>query len=142
MDTFNWIITGVGIFAGLAGALCTTIIPILVIGGIGFFFYKRNQKSSAYRQAAQTWPGTTGIVLVSTVQSKRIGRSHKTYPVVVYQYTVNGQGFQGQTIKAGEQFLTVSVMGQPQATVARYPVGASITVYYNPANPAESVLER
>ncbi|MBK8616580.1 MAG: DUF3592 domain-containing protein [Anaerolineales bacterium] len=142
MDNLNWIITGIGVFAGIAGVVCSIIIPILVIGGIGFFFYKRNQKSTAYRQTAQTWPAVTGTVLMSTIQSKRIGQSHKTYPVVIYQYVVNGQGFQGQTIRAGEQFLSARVAGQPQATVARYPVGASVPVYYNPANPAESVLER
>jgi hypothetical protein len=142
MDNLSWIITGIGVFAGIAGAICTAVIPILVIGGIGYFFYKRNQKSTAYRQIAQTWPSTTGTILVSTIQSKRIGQSHKTYPVVVYQYAVNGQGFQGQTIKAGEHLLNARLPGQPQATVARYPVGAIVPVYYNPANPAESTLER
>jgi len=32
--------------------------------------------------------------------------------------------------------------GQAQATVARFPVGATVTVYYNPSNPSESALER
>lgn len=142
MDTFNWIITGVGVFAGIAGVICTTVIPILVIDGIGYFLYKRNQQSTAYRQSTQTWLNTTGMVLMSSVQMKRSGRSHSTYPVVVYTYTVNRQSYQSQIIKAGEQFLNVRVMGQAQATVARYPVGANVTVYYDPANPAQSALER
>jgi hypothetical protein len=142
MDNLNWIITGIGVFAGIAGAICTVVIPILVIGGIGYFLYKRNQQSMAYRQSTQTWLNTTGVILMSSVQSKHTGRSHSIYPVVVYTYAVNGQTYQSQRIKAGEQFLNVRVMGQAQATVARYPIGASVTVYYNPANPAESALER
>lgn len=142
MDNLSWIITGFGIFSGIAGIICSVVIPVLVIGGIGYFIHKRNQQSMAYRQATQSWQNTTGTVLMSSVQSRQSGRSHSTYPVVVYQYDVNGKTYQSQTIKAGEQYLNVRVMGQAQATVARYPIGATVTVYYDPANPAESALER
>lgn len=142
MGSFEWIITGFTLLISLGGAACTVILPILVLGGIGFFLYRRNQQSNAYRQSAQTWPSTSGTVLMSTVQSKRTGRSRSTYPVVVYQYTVNRQSYQGQRIKAGEQFFNIRVAGQAQATAARYPAGTAVTVYYNPANPAESALER
>jgi hypothetical protein len=142
MDIFNLITSGFGIFIGIAGAACTVIVPVLVLGGLGFFLYKRNQQSTAARQSAQSWLSTTGMVLVSTVQTRRSGRSLTTFPVVVYQYEVNGKTFQGKTIKVGEQYLNVRILGQAQETADRYPVGANVTVYYNPANPAESALER
>ncbi len=142
MGTWEWIITSFGLFAGIAGAICTIGISALVIGGIGYLLYRRNQQSMAYRQSTQAWLNTTGTILMSSVQTSHSGRSHSTYPVVVYSYAVNGQSYQSQRIKAGDQFLTVRVAGQAQATVARYPIGASVTVYYNPANPAESALER
>lgn len=142
MGNFEWIMTGFGLFAGIGTMICSLVIPILVIGGIGFMLYKRNQQSGAARQFAQSWPSTSGTILMSSVQSSRSGRSHSTYPVVVYQYVVNGQSYQSQTIKAGEQFLNVRVAGQAQATVARYPIGANVTVYYDPVNPANSALER
>jgi hypothetical protein len=127
---------------GLLGGLCAVIVPILILVGLGIFLYRRNQQSTAARQAAKSWSSTIGTILMSTVQTRRTGRSHSTYPVVVYQYEVNGKSYQSQTIKAGEQFFNVRVMGQAQTTAARYPVGASVMVYYNPANPAESALER
>ena len=141
MGTWEWIITSVGLFAGIAGAICSVIISVLVIGGIGYFLYKRNQKSMAYRQSTQTWQSTTGTVLMSSVQLKRTGNSSSTYPVVVYRYEVSGKQYQSERIKAGEQFLNVRVMGQATETVNRYPIGSAVTVYYNPQNPAESVLE-
>ena len=110
--------------------------------GLGVFLYRRSQEGKAAKAAAQSWPGTMGTVLISTVQSRRTGRSHSTYAVVVYQYQVNAQAYQGQTIRAGEQFPTVRIIGQAQETVNRYPVGAQVMVYYNPANPQESALER
>ena len=142
MGSIEWLITGVGVLGGVAITICATVIPILVIGGIGYFLYKRNQQSIAYRQSTQNWLSTTGTVLMSSVQSKGTGRSHSLYPVVVYVYAVNGQSYQSQRIKAGEQFLNVRVTGQAHATVARYPIGAAVTVYYDPANPAECTLER
>lgn len=142
MDTLNWLITGFGIFTGFAGAVCSTAIPILFLAGFGFFLYKRSQQSAVYRQKAQSWPGTSGMVLTSSVQSRRTGRSISTFPVVVYRYEVNGKTYQSQTIRAGEQFMNVRVIGQAQATAARYQAGTAVTVYYNPENPAESVLEK
>ncbi len=142
MDNLTWLISGFGILTGMIGAACTIIVPVLVIGGVGFFIYKRSQQSNAARQAAQSWLSTTGTVLMSSVQSRRSGNSTSTFPVVVYQYEVNGKTHQSQTIKAGEQFMNVRILGQAHATAARYPIGANVTVYYNPAHPAESALER
>jgi hypothetical protein len=142
MDIFNLLTSGFGIFIGVAGAACTVIVPVLVLGGLGFFLYKRSQQSTAARQSAQSWASTSGMVLMSTVQTRRSGRSVSTFPVVVYQYDVNGKAFQGKTIKVGEQYLNVRILGQAQETADRYPVGATVNVYYNPANPAESALER
>ena len=142
MGIIEWIITGVGVMGGVVITICATIIPVLVIGGIGYFLYKRNQQSIAYRQSTQNWVSTTGTVLMSSVQSKHTGRSHSLYPVIVYVYAVNGQSYQSQRIKAGEQFLNVRVTGQAQATVNRYPIGAAVTDYYNPANPSQCARER
>jgi len=136
------LLSGISILIGLLGGFCATILPLLILVGLGIFLYRRSQQSKAAKQAAQSWSSTMGTVLASTIQIKRTGRSRSEIPVVVYQYEVNGKALQGQTIKAGEQFFNVRIMGQAQATVARYPVGASVMAYYNPANPAESALER
>jgi hypothetical protein len=119
-----------------------TCLPLLIIGGLVVFLLRRGAQSNAARQTAQAWPSTSGTVLMSTIQVRRTGRSRSEIPVVVYQYQVGGQMYQGQVIRAGDQFGTIRVMGQAQATVARYPVGAAVTVYYDPANPANAALER
>lgn len=142
MGTWEWILTSFGLLSGIFVVICTGTISILVVGGIGYLLYKRNKQSMAYRQSTQTWLSTTGTVLMSSVQSSHTGKSYSTYPVVVYSYVVNGQSYQSQRIKAGEQFLSVRLAGEAQSTVARYPIGASVTVYYDPANPAESALEK
>jgi len=142
MDAFNWIVAAITGLIGILGAVCTVGLPIIVVVGLGLYLYRRSKQSHAARESAQSWPGVSGTVLSSNLQMRRTGRSRSQFPVVVYQYEVGGKMFQNQTIRAGEQFLHVQVAGQAKATVARYPVGASVTVYYNPANPAESALER
>ena len=127
---------------GILGGLCAVIFPLMIFVGLGIFLYRRSQQGKAAKEAAQSWPGTLGSVLMSSVRSRRTGRSRSIYPVVVYQYEVNGKTYQNQTIKAGEQFFNVRVIGEAQATVERYPVGAQVMVYYNPANPQESALEK
>lgn len=126
----------------VGGAACAVILPLLILGGLAFFLYRRSRQSAAYKQKTQSWSTTTGMVLMSSVQVKRTGKSRSTYPVVVYQYTVNGVTYQGQRIKAGEQFYKISIFGQAEQTAARYPVGARVDIYYNPQNPSESCLER
>jgi uncharacterized protein DUF3592 len=127
---------------GLAGGICAIILPILLFVALGIFLYRRGQQRIAVKQAAQTWSSTMGTVVSSSVQTRHTGRSHSTFPVVVYQYEVNGKTYQSQMIKAGEQFMNIRVIGEAQTTVTRYPIGASVKVYYNPENPAESALER
>jgi hypothetical protein len=142
MGIFEWVMAGSGLLITVVSVICSVALPLLILGGLGYFLYKRNQQSMAYRQSAQAWQSTTGTIMMSSVQSSYSGGSHSTYPVVVYQYEVRGQRYQSQRIKAGEQFLNVRISGQAEATVQKYPIGSTVTVYYNPSNPAESVLER
>jgi hypothetical protein len=138
----QWLFVGGTAGIGSLGAACAIILPIAVAAGLAVYLVRRGQKAGAARQAAQSWASTTGTVLTSSVQVRRISRRRSEIPVVAYQYQVGGQAYQGNVIRAGDQFLTIRIMGQAQATAARYPTGSTVTVYYNPANPAEAALER
>lgn len=142
MGIFELIMAGFSVLVSVAGIGCTIILPLAILGVVGYFLYKRSQQSNTARQAAQSWPSTTGTVLTSTIQVSHTGNSRSEAPVVLYTYEVSGQSYQGQTIKAGEQYLNVRFSGDAINTMGRYPVGKKVTVYYNPANPAESALER
>ncbi len=127
---------------GIGGAICATVLPIIVLAAVGYFIYRRSKMRDTAKQAAQDWSSTMGVVITSTVQVKRGYKSRSEIPVVVYQYQVDGKPYTGQVIKAGEQFFSVRIYGDAQKTVARYPVGAQVMVHYNPTNPQESALER
>lgn len=143
MEIITLIISGITLLLGIAGGLCTVILPILIIGGIGYYLYKRNQQSMAQRQDSQNWSSTIGTILMSSVQSRRSGTGgYSTIPVIVYQFEVNGKTFQSQNVRVGDKYLKVNVSWQAQETVDKYPIGKKVTVYYDPNNPAECALER
>ena len=142
MDTLTVILGLLGGGLGLLGGLCAVVVPLGLLVVLGVFLYRRNKQANAAKAAAQSWPHTTGMVLSSSVQARHSDNSTTYYPVVVYSYEVDGKAYQGQTIKAGDQFMSIRVTGQAEATVNRYPPGKRVMVYYNPENPKEAALER
>lgn len=133
MDSFGSIF----LWVGTAGC-----ISMLLMGGLIYTMYKRSKRIETVRLAVQSWPSTSGKVLKSSVERNAHQTGVSLEAVVVYQYEVDGKTYQSQNIKAGNQFMVVVASGQEQAIVARYPVGANVTVYYDPNNPAECALEK
>jgi len=140
MDTFD-----IGKIFEIGVYICAAAMIIPVIAWAGYSFYRGNRMRSVYVRAAKSWPSTSGVVLVSTIKRVSSGRhqnSYTNYPDILYKYEVNGVSYENRVVKAGEQFLSVMAPDQAEATAARYLAGASVTVYYDPANPKESALER
>lgn len=133
---------GAGIF-GILIAIGSALFTFLLVGGMVFWFIQRKGQADAIRAAAQSWPGASGVILYSQVQVHSGGESTSVVPVIRYSYEVNGQTFQGDCIRAGDKKMRIQRGGAaPYNTVERYPVGTAVTVFYDPANPANCALER
>lgn len=100
-------------------------------------------------RAASDWPQTTGKVVVSTSRVRKVrtfdddkaggrGEEARNFAHIVYEYTVSGQKFRNDRVSIGEDLGNFEVA----ETIARYPVGLAVTVYYNPRTPKDAVLER
>jgi hypothetical protein len=87
-------------------------------------------------------------VIASRVQSRRNRPGDPGYdfhdtevsnqPLVEYEYTVGGKKYRCSRIDVGEM-----ISGSELETVlSRYPIGAEVTVYYDPADPSKALLER
>ena len=130
---------------GFDTSIITIVAPLLVIAAVGGYVVSRTRKSSSTRSLAIGWPHTKGTVLSATVQVSHHGNSRQEAPLVLYAYQVNGQVFQGHRVRVGDGFGRTRVAGTESSaanTVARYPSGAPVTVYYDPTNPSCSALER
>ena len=130
---------------GFDTSIFATALPVAVLGSVGAFFTARFRRISSPRSLAVTWPQTMGTVLSATVQVARRGSIRQEAPLVLYAYQVDGQVFQGHRVRAtgnpGRARLA-DADSSASSTVARYPSGAPVVVYYDPTNPANSALER
>lgn len=92
---------------------------------------------------AETWSQTTARITASRVEviHHRFEGSETTVrnvPLVEYDFTVNGQKWRGNRISIGEDPSGANI----EATLAKYKTGTTVTVYYDPRNPKDCVLER
>jgi len=147
---FSLLLSGGGLLMTvvLPLCLCGTLLGVAAMVGVGLdqcFFRPARQA----KRAAQAWPTTTGVVLDSFVEtatsydSTSNAETTSFTPRVTYEYEVNGQRYRSDRLKTSDGFFRAGLLpGSAEAVVARYPAGAQVFVYYNPANPHEAVLER
>ena len=92
---------------------------------------------------AQSWSQTTGKIVRSEVALQRhrfAGEAEtvKNVPAIEYEFIVRGAKIRGRRVGIGDDAGGENM----EATLARYPLGASVAVYYDPADPTHCVLER
>jgi hypothetical protein len=100
-------------------------------------------------RAAREWPSTPGKVVISNSELRDVkvldseresGRKleQRNFANIVYEYSVSSQKISNNRVSIGEDRGNFQVA----ETIAKYPVGTLVTVYYNPLHPHQSVLER
>jgi hypothetical protein len=100
-------------------------------------------------RAAREWPSAAGKVVVSKAEVRKVkvidgnrAEGHRfeerNFADIVYEYSVAGRKLRNNRVSIGEDLGNFQVA----ETIAKYPVGAVVTVYYNPLHPDRAVLER
>lgn len=109
--------------------------------------------AEAYRM--RSWQEVQGRVVTSRVEARKVPQAGqqpdqtRNFPLVEYAYTIEIPGeeendrpeqgeMRGRRISVAEAVPDQDV----EPTLERYPVGREVTVYYNPRNPSQAVLER
>lgn len=95
---------------------------------------------------ARNWSSVPGIITVSTseVRSVKTGvgedadSEKRNFAKIVYEYKIANHTFHGDRVTIGEDLGNSEVA----ETIAKYPKGKPVTVYYNPNKRTEAVLER
>ncbi len=124
----------------LAGAFA------LGFGGFGLILLLIYVNAQMLIIASRNWPSVEGRIESSRVvrRSTSSGSGHGTNssyrPEIKYTYSVMGNNYEGKRIGFGVPIG--SFESGAKQVVARYPHGTTRTVYYNPQNPAQAVLER
>jgi hypothetical protein len=100
-------------------------------------------------RVAREWPSAAGKVVVSKAEDRKVkvidsdrAEGHRfeerNFADIVYEYSVAGRKLRNNRVSIGEDRGNFQVA----ETIAKYPAGAVVTVYYNPLHPDQAVLER
>jgi len=95
---------------------------------------------------ARLWPSVKGRVVASTSTRRNVKGAGadstdtevRNFANVVYEYKIAATTYRGDRVSVAEDTGNLEVA----ETLAKYPVGQEVTVYYNPNNRAEALLER
>jgi hypothetical protein len=89
----------------------------------------------------QRWIPVEGTIVASRIDKKYVGKGgYEFVPVVEYKFP-----YEGQVIRSAHRRISNYASGRHEeadAILARYPAGSTVSVFVNPKNPADSVLER
>ena len=92
----------------------------------------------AEAQRAAKWTRANGRIVRSELVTEERQEKLVKVPLVEYEFTVGFHRYRGKRVSLAEVIAGPDAVG----TVARYPVGASVPVYYDPADPNKSVVDR
>ncbi|WP_244608629.1 DUF3592 domain-containing protein [Bradyrhizobium algeriense] len=120
----------------------------MLLAPLGLLLVAATYKSLQVR-AAREWPSAAGKVVVSKAEVRKVKvidsereEGHRfeerNFADIVYEYSVAGRKLRNNRVSIGEDLGNFQVA----ETIAKYPAGAAVTVYYNPRHPDQAVLER
>lgn len=113
----------------LGGIVFGVAIGIAMIGGGGYMWYEQDQRINSYET-------TEGTVLSSQVYDDPNGAD---YIDISYEYTANGETYRSSNVEPGNGDDSMS-RSRAEEFVENHSQGEPITVYYDPANPANAYL--
>jgi hypothetical protein len=116
----------------------------VAFGGPGLFMLIRWGIVPRRRMANSfDWPIAMGTIEQAAVQRAPSSDGDNMYRLAIlrYTYTVGGRDYESDQYAFGGTAHTHLSRRAARRIVKRYPVGTVVTVYYNPNDPADAVLE-
>ncbi len=112
------------------------LFSALAVGLILFGLFTLRETSRS-----RGWAETTGRVISSGV-NEYAGKGSRSYrPIVVYAYSAGAVRYMSTRISSAHSQGTAD-RNAAARVAARYPVGASVPVFYDPQDPEQAVLQR
>ncbi len=94
----------------------------------------------AWGALSTQWPSTTGRILSAGITSQYADTPTTYGAAASYEYFIASQRYISDRISFGNYSSGDS--GHARQILSRYPIGTTVSVFYNPARPSMSVLER
>jgi hypothetical protein len=92
---------------------------------------------------SKDWKELKGEILSSEIETLNItNENNKTYRAAIsYKYSISGKQYISSRVFFGDRIHS-SFKGKSLKLINKYPVGSIVSVYYDPSNLEESVLEK
>jgi len=109
-----------------------------ILAAVGLWLLLQGLRRLLFRNPERQWRATEGTITESFVEEDTRGDGPTYWPRVKYRYDVDGISYVGECIAP---FQGVGFRSIARRERARYPAGRTVTVYVNPRNPGDAVLE-
>jgi len=119
------------------------------LGGVGVFFILVCLLAATtaikdwrrYRES-ENWVPTTAQIITGNIIARR-GSKNTSYVLdITYAYNVLGQSYESNQFSFGSKGTGYDTRKKAEGMLAKYPTGSHATIYHNPNNPQQAVLER
>lgn len=121
------------------GSCGVFLYVFLLLFGMLYLWVTLSDKQQA--EEAVNWPATSGEISQSYIDTEIDNEGDRTYRAVVnYQYNVDGVSYTNGRLHFGPR-NTYNSQSKASEFLSEYPVGASVTVFYDPEKPTEAVLD-
>ena len=121
----------------LGGLNCIRLGYVLVVMTWSLVVLWRQWRNRVLVRESQSWQATTGQIAESSWKSRGYLGAFWVAPRVSYWYVVDGARYVGNRASFGDEWDTLERSQQ-----RHYPFGATVQVYYDPAHPQRSALDR
>jgi hypothetical protein len=119
------------------GTICAGIFFLigLAIALSGFMTYRKSNQ-------AANWIPTQGKIKRSEVTHTTGGKT-QYYAHIEYEYTAQGMNYSSNNVTLA-QLMGITDTGQSaaQEKVKKFPIGSTVTVFYDPNDPRRAVLQK
>jgi hypothetical protein len=140
----GWLLGAFADFEFMSSRAVTPLQAFTMLGAMLFpcaaFVYAQGEWNRAQAHASRGWPTVPGLVQESRVDSKgtQYGRLYRL--VLSYHYDLgHREAYDGDMAAFGPSW--VKDREAIEALAQKYPVGAKVTVHYDPDDPKTAVLE-
>ena len=110
---------------------------LLLVGGL--LGLHLGWQTMSHSVEAQSWPYVEGTVIASRLATNALGGYR---PHVNYRFTANNRTYYGDSLYAPQRHhLPLPTRKTAEETIARYAPGATVVVYFDPADPQRCLIE-
>lgn len=119
------------------------------LGGFGVVFFLASLLAATtaikdwrhYRES-ENWVPVTAQIVSGNISARRGSKSTSYVLDIKYSYKVLGQSYENNQFSFGSEGTGYDTRKKAEGILAKYPIGNQVTIYYDPNNPQQAVLER